>query len=216
MTGMKKKTGFTLIELLVVVSIIALLVSILLPALAKARENGKAAVCKSQLKQLGLAFNFYAEQYNGYCVWQPGDGGGTRSQPWTWESNLVYSGFLNDYKILECPSGPSGKGQENDISSYRANWGCIYTPKPAKLTRKGVSERFLVVDGKCGNSHNLWNDPFWNVLTYRNTPNTVILGSNNETFNTLLTSRHNGLMNVLFNDTHVTNVRASEINANNF
>ncbi|MCM8535444.1 MAG: prepilin-type N-terminal cleavage/methylation domain-containing protein [Lentisphaeraceae bacterium] len=51
---------FTLIELLVVVAIIGLLMSILLPSLAKAREAGKSAVCKSNMKQLGIAFELYA------------------------------------------------------------------------------------------------------------------------------------------------------------
>ncbi len=51
--------GFTLIEVLVVVAILALLVSILLPSLAKARENGRAAQCLSNLKQTGTAISFY-------------------------------------------------------------------------------------------------------------------------------------------------------------
>ncbi|MBN2211611.1 MAG: type II secretion system protein [Sedimentisphaerales bacterium] len=55
-----KAKGFTLIELLVVVSIIALLVSILLPALSRAREQAKKAVCGTQLHQIGLAIYEYA------------------------------------------------------------------------------------------------------------------------------------------------------------
>ena len=51
---------FTLIELLVVVSIIALLVAILLPSLAKAREQAKRTVCQSNLHQVGLAVFAYA------------------------------------------------------------------------------------------------------------------------------------------------------------
>lgn len=60
-----KKHGFTLIELLVVVSIIALLVSILLPALAKAREAAKRAVCQSKEKAVGMACHMYAASNNG-------------------------------------------------------------------------------------------------------------------------------------------------------
>jgi prepilin-type N-terminal cleavage/methylation domain-containing protein len=58
---MNKQKGFTLVELLVVISIIALLMAILLPALAKARELGKRAVCMNQLKQLGVAWNMYGD-----------------------------------------------------------------------------------------------------------------------------------------------------------
>jgi len=53
--------GFTLVELLVVIAIIALLMAILLPALGRAREMGKRAVCMSQIKQLGVAWNMYCD-----------------------------------------------------------------------------------------------------------------------------------------------------------
>ena len=60
----KGRRGFTLIELLVVVSIIALLVAILLPALNKARENAKAVVCRSQMRHYGLAVVYYVEEHD--------------------------------------------------------------------------------------------------------------------------------------------------------
>ena len=53
--------GFTLVELLVVIAIIALLMAILMPALSKAREMGKRAVCQSQIKQLGVAWYLYCD-----------------------------------------------------------------------------------------------------------------------------------------------------------
>lgn len=57
---------FTLIELLVVISIILVLVSLLLPSLKKARDNAKQIVCKSNMKQDGLASISYANDYNSY------------------------------------------------------------------------------------------------------------------------------------------------------
>ncbi len=56
--------AFTLVELLVVISIIALLVAILLPSLATARDQAKNAVCKTNLKQQLLAFNMYVEDHD--------------------------------------------------------------------------------------------------------------------------------------------------------
>ncbi len=56
-----KRNGFTLIELLVVVAIISVLVALLLPALSQARESSRMVVCLSNLRQLGMAAGFYAE-----------------------------------------------------------------------------------------------------------------------------------------------------------
>jgi len=59
-----KKQGFTLIELLVVVGIIAILVAILLPAVAKAKEQGRKVTCGNNLKEIAVALQNYAEDFN--------------------------------------------------------------------------------------------------------------------------------------------------------
>lgn len=59
-------TDFTLIELLTVISIITLLTCLLLPALSRAKESGRAIVCQSNLKQSGLCVLTYTDEWNGY------------------------------------------------------------------------------------------------------------------------------------------------------
>ena len=66
---MSRRNGFTLVELLVVIGIIALLISILLPTLGKARIAANRVACLSNLKQISVALNMYASQYSGRIPW---------------------------------------------------------------------------------------------------------------------------------------------------
>ncbi|MEM6552942.1 MAG: DUF1559 domain-containing protein [Planctomycetota bacterium] len=91
--------AFTLIELLVVISIIALLIAILLPALTSAREAARASVCKSYLKQLGIADATYAVDYDGFYtpIWRTDSvhGSGTH-----WLQNLDFRDRVQIQEIV--------------------------------------------------------------------------------------------------------------------
>jgi len=75
--------GFTLIELLVVIAIIAILAGMLLPTLGRAKESGRGAVCKNNMRQLGLGMLMYAEDNREHYAWA-GEGDGNMGPDWVW------------------------------------------------------------------------------------------------------------------------------------
>jgi prepilin-type N-terminal cleavage/methylation domain-containing protein/prepilin-type processing-associated H-X9-DG protein len=112
-----KRNGFTLIELLVVIAIIAILAAILFPVFAKAREKARQASCLSNIKQLGLAFMQYSQDYDEVLpayAWA-----GTESVTWPGGSVSVSNPwFLRIYpytkniQVFNCPSATVKWGGE--------------------------------------------------------------------------------------------------------
>ncbi len=120
----KLPSGFTLIELLVVVAIIALLISILLPALKRAKDHAREVVCRSNLRQLAVAWLMYANDWNGVLPGSTWDYQGYPMNPntittWCWLGTFAGGGgdnqnfvpkkgsifrYINDQdKAYKCP-----------------------------------------------------------------------------------------------------------------
>lgn len=131
----RKDGGFTLIELLVVISIISLLVAILLPALAAAREAARSVQCMSNQRQIGLGLAVFSQSHDGQIPLYK-DSSISRVPGTTitkWFQKLIYSESLpgswshpsQSNKLYFCPSAPMPQPSWNDHPNWRIQWGTL-------------------------------------------------------------------------------------------
>ena len=112
--------GFTLIELLVVIALCAMLISMMLPAFAVARQRAVAVSCQSQLRQLGAVLAMYANENQGW-LYPVGAGGEPlgfnmpRSRRWP---VYVFSPSLWNPRLLLCPGDPQAAEEHTYVLNF--------------------------------------------------------------------------------------------------
>ena len=219
----KAHKGFTLIELLIVIVIILLLAAILLPVFSEARKTAYQVVCLNNLKQIGIAFRLYSEDWSGYLPLFSHYGyDNPQCWPTLWGAMIQpYIGGSSDkqtgWNYLVCPSRPSKDYQGYSyavnypfIIGYPANTG--YGQKGSAKLSKVPSQVFVVADSRMTVVyHPQW---WWFNADWDNDGVLDTMWQTGVIYNGLAGGAHRQGADFLFGDTHAKYVRTIDFVTN--
>lgn len=208
----RRRAGFTLIELLVVVAIIAVLVSLLLPALSRGKEFARGAACVSNLRQLALAVHLYADESEDRfpAVWDASVGNGQNSGSDGWMYFMSFGAptrfdpsrgslyrFAENANLFECPDDRARSGDSyamNALLSKATATAGFHAGIALSMLRSASSTCLFLEEAA---------------------PQTVNADSTNDSYhdprNDHVTGRHRRGANFAFTDGHVSHLRTNEV-----
>lgn len=188
----KFKQAFTLIELLVVIAIIAILASMLLPSLGKAKERALTARCASNLRQMSYAMQMYGDDANGYLPAAHGTIPWTNTAPAPWSRALV--AYYQTTNVLRCPS-MSRHYEQSPFSYFLGNRAVfVQTSAPGTLKLGSVAPVTQYI---------LSGDSNWAFDPTDADPDNYT----QDTLFAFTSPAHLGTVNILFADGHVKNYK---------
>ncbi|MCK4998741.1 MAG: type II secretion system protein [Anaerohalosphaera sp.] len=177
----KKEGAFTLIELLVVISIIALLLAILMPALGKVKDKARAIVCASNLKQWNIILTFFSSENDGKfpdADWN-GDYSGDIHGQW-WIQPLMP--YVDNKEIMVCGQARKIHDEVTGIIYQPKNsdecWGSrnqSFAPEPDVMTWASYAPNAWIMDPTVGQWGAAGGVDFWGRMDVILTPSRVLL-----------------------------------------
>lgn len=175
------RRAFTLIELLVVIAVIAILAGLLLPSLARAREEARKSLCRSNMKQIGLSCIMYGNDFGG--VWPRKTGpivlpdvlGDWAGDDWdaSFCLKLLYPGYLKAGRVMGCPSTDTQGGLAGWAGMILITTSYLYDPQKSAranaMTARAAEWAKGLVAGyqNCGAGHTSENHKYGTNVLYQ-------------------------------------------------